>query len=77
MAEILITPIPTTTRGGWPAEITAIDPNAHDTLIGTINTPGLGEIRGAWNGSGICRDATEDCNLDINLPEVKDALSTL
>jgi hypothetical protein len=44
VTPVLIAPVATQTKGGYPAEVTGIDPTDHDYLIGTIDRPGLGKI---------------------------------
>ena len=66
MANVLIEPIETKSRGGYPVKITGIDPNTHDCLIGEITTPGMGTTKESWDLSGYMRGGTDKCNLDLN-----------
>ena len=76
MAVIQIKPIHTTTSAGWPAVIDGICPGSDDFLHGNITTPGAGTIDAIWDGSGICRDKTDQCNLNMRNQEVFDAAQT-
>jgi hypothetical protein len=76
MATVLIAPVATQTKGGYPAEVTGIDPTDHDYLIGTIDRPGLGKIGATWNDVGICCGETPKYNLDMRRPEVANVVKT-
>lgn len=71
-------PIKTTTKGGYPAAIYSIDPNDRgDGIGGRIETPGMGDSTHEWDDCGICRNATDSCNLDISKPEVAGVIAKL
>jgi hypothetical protein len=76
MATVLIAHVATQTTGGYPAQVTGIDPTDHDCLVGTIYTPGAGEVDARWNNVGICRGKTDGCNLDVNTSDMTDVIKT-
>ena len=55
MAIILIVPVVTQTKNGYPAEVTGIDLTDPHCLRGTINTYGVVKIAMRWTLSGHCR----------------------
>lgn len=75
MTQVKINPVPVVTRGGYHGEITGIQ-NDHDLLSGWVDTPGAGRINVRWNGSGIARDRSEDCNIPIHDDAIADAIKT-
>jgi hypothetical protein len=74
MAIVLIAPVATQTKNGYPAEVTGIDLTDPLCLIGTINTYGVVTIAMRWTISGLCRGTGEGCNLNITSPEVADVV---
>lgn len=70
MAIILIAPVTTQTKNGYPAEVTGIDLTDPHCLRGTINTYGAVKIAMRWTLSGFCRGTGEGCNLNITTPEI-------
>lgn len=75
MAVIPITPVATTTRGGYAAEITGIDPTDTDCLHGTVQV-NHGSKNRKWDDAGICRNSPEELNLSPSAPEVSDVIET-
>lgn len=73
MTTIQINPVPIVTRGGYHGEITGIQ-NDHDLLSGWVDTPGAGKINVRWNGSGIARDKSEDCNIAVHDDAIAEAI---
>ena len=76
MAKVLIEPIHTQTSGGYSAELNAIDPTAHDCIVGVIDTPGEGKKAVNWDLGGMCRDNDPSCNLDTHADEIADVFDT-
>ena len=76
MAIVLIAPVATHTKNGYPAEVTGIDLTDPHCLIGTINTYGAFKIAMRWTISGLCRSTGEGCNLNITSPEVADVVES-
>jgi hypothetical protein len=76
MASIQIKPVSTKTTGGFAATIDSIDPTNSDCLEGTVVTPGAGQIPVLWDLSGIARDKTPSCNLDMRNNETADLRDT-
>ena len=74
MAIVLIAPVTTQTKNGYPAEVTGIDLTDPHCLKRTINSHGAGKIDMRWNLSGLCRGMGEGCNLNITSPEVADVV---
>ena len=74
MAIILIAPVATQTKNGYPAEVTGIDLTDPHCLRGTINTYGAVKIAMRWTLSGHCRGAGDGCNLIITTPEMADVV---
>jgi hypothetical protein len=74
MAIILIAPVTTQTKNGYPAEVTGIDLADPHCLRGTINTYGAVKIAMKWTLSGLCRGTGEGCNLNITTPEMADVV---
>jgi len=70
MAIVLIAPIATQTKNGYPAEVTGIDLTDPYCLRGTINAYGAVKIAMRWTLSGLCRGTGEGCNLNITTPEM-------
>lgn len=68
MATILIEPIATQSRKGYPAHIIGIDPTRGDCIIGDIQPHGVPQTRVRWDLSGTARDQTSDCNLNMSDP---------
>ena len=66
MATLLIAPIEEKSVGGYPVIITGIAPTDHDCIVGKITTPGQQTTGARWNLSGIMRDGTDLCNIDLN-----------
>jgi hypothetical protein len=75
MATVIIEPIDTKSAAGWEVKITGIDPSNSDCIIGTINTPGKGPLRGNWNLYGLLRGGNTDCNLDMRTNEMIDLVA--
>jgi len=74
MTVILIAPVATQTKNGYPAEVTGIDLTDPHCLRGTINTYGAVKIAMRWTLSGHCRGAGDGCNLIITTPEMADVV---
>jgi len=74
MAIILIVPVTTRTKNGYPAEVTGIDLTDPYCLRGTINTYGAVKIAMRWTLGGLCRGTGEGCNLNITTPEMADVV---
>jgi hypothetical protein len=74
MAIVLIAPVTTQTKNGYPAEVTGIDLTDPHCLIGTINSYGAVKIAMRWTLSGLCRGTGEGCNLNFTSPEVADVV---
>ena len=74
MAIILIAPVTTQTKNGYPAEVTGIDLTDLHCLRGTINTYGAVKIAMRWTLSEHCRGAGDGCNLIITTPEMADVV---
>ena len=74
MAIILIVPVTTRTKNGYPAEVTGIDLTNPYCLRGTINTYGAVKIAMRWTLGGLCRGTGEACNLNITTPEMADVV---
>jgi hypothetical protein len=74
MTVILIAPIATQTKNGYPAEVTGIDLTDPHCLRGTINTYGVVKIAMRWTLSGLCRGTGEGCNLNLTTPEMADVV---
>ena len=74
MAIILIAPVATQTKNGYPAKVTGIDLTDPHCLRGTINTYGVVKIAMRWTLSGLGRGAGEGCNLNITAPEMADVV---
>ena len=74
MAIILIAPVATQTKNGYPAEVTGIDLTDPHCLRGTINTYGAVKIAMRWTLSGHCRGAGDGCNLIITTPKMADVV---
>jgi hypothetical protein len=74
MAIVLIAPVATQTKNGYPAEVTGIDLADPYCLRGTINTYGAVKIAMRWTLSGLGRGAGEGCNLVITTPEMADVV---
>lgn len=72
MATILIEPIDITTENGSSGQITGIDFNYVDCLVGTINGD---KVR--WDRNGTCRDRTTGQNIDPRDGNVSDVLNTM
>lgn len=66
MAIIVIEPVAATTKRGYNAAITGIDPTDTDCLKGTVSRTALGTIDVRWDLAGICRNQTPDLNLDTS-----------
>lgn len=64
MAIIPREPVPATTKGGYNATVTDIDPTDTDSLKGTVSGTVLGTIAVRWDLAGICWDQTPDLSLD-------------
>jgi hypothetical protein len=62
MAMVLIAPVATQTKNGYPAEVTGIDLTDPHCLINTYGASGLG------------RGAGEGCNLNITTREMADVV---
>lgn len=75
MGRIAINPpVKTKTIAGYDVTIFEIDCDDTDLLNGRVITPGMGDFLRNWNNAGICRDASEECNLDPRAPEVANLL---
>jgi hypothetical protein len=74
MAIVLIAPVATHRKNGYPADLTGIDLTDPHCLIGTVNTYGAVKIAVRWTISGLCRGTGESCNLAITSPEVADVV---
>ena len=74
MTVILIAPVATQTKNGYPAEVTGIDLTDPHCLRGTINTYGAVKIAMRWTLSGLGRGTGEGCNLNITTPEMADVV---
>jgi hypothetical protein len=71
MAIVLIAPVATQTKNGYPAEVTGIDLTDPHCLI---NTYGAVKIAMRWTLSGLGRGAGEGCNLNITTREMADVV---
>ena len=72
MATILIEPVSTTSKGGFPVTVTGIAPTDHDCIIGEINTPSAGKRRQVWDKNGRARDNDESCNINMSDDELRE-----
>jgi hypothetical protein len=70
MAIILIAPVATQTKNGYPAEVTGIDLTGPHCLRGTINAYGAVKIAMRWTLGGLGRGTGEGSNLNITTPEM-------
>jgi hypothetical protein len=68
--SIVNPPVKTTSKGGYAVALLEIDTDPPDHLLGMIDTPGMGNIRGAWDESGILRNGTDAGNIDPSRPEI-------
>ena len=66
MAIIVIEPVAVTTKGGYSATITGIDPTDSDCLKGTVSGTALGTIAVRWDLAGFCRNQASDLNLNTS-----------
>jgi hypothetical protein len=74
MAIVLIAPVATQTKSGYPAEVAGIDLTDSHCLRGTINAYGAVKIAMRWTLSGLGRGAGKGCNLNITAPEMADVV---
>lgn len=72
MATILIDPINTQSRMGYPVTIVGLDPTSGDCIVGDISPHGAPQTRARWNLDGTARDQTPDCNIDMSDPDLED-----
>ena len=70
MATLKVVPIKVKSIDGNPVEITGISPTDHDCIAGTITLPGQGPKKAEWNLSGLMRDGSDPCNLDMRSGEL-------
>jgi hypothetical protein len=63
MTTLMIEPVEMKSLGGYDVKLTGITLGSFDAIRGTITTPS-GERAVSWDVNGICRDATEECNLN-------------
>lgn len=66
-------PIKTSTRGGYPAEILAIETDDVDCLIGKVTAP-IGNLDVKWSASCFARDSDEALNLNYGDPAITELL---
>jgi hypothetical protein len=69
-----IQPVSITTKGGYKATIREIDETDTDCFVGTLQGGMYDLISARWNLSGICRGQTDNCNIDMNQPELEELL---
>lgn len=63
MATIELIPIITKTNGGFPAEVTGLDPSESNCIIGTVTLPTQKRQRVQWSATGICRNKPQEYDL--------------
>ncbi len=68
------TPIQTKTVGGYSAEIQSVHTDNVDCVHGIIHFPNGSTGTGMWSNSGICRDSSQECNLDWRSSELQKLL---
>ncbi|WP_152003935.1 hypothetical protein [Desulfoluna spongiiphila] len=70
MAIFKIEPIAVMTEKGYHAEITGIDSNDSDCIVGTIKGKYPCDV--CWDLNGLCRDNESGCNLNTTTDEFLD-----
>ena len=67
-------PIKTETKGGYTAEILSVHTDSEDCVHGIIYFQNGNMDTGMWSLTGICRDSSQECNLDWRSPELNELL---